>query len=503
MMPFAVLLLLLSRVCYGSDTWSDDDDQKVLILNELNFHQSVKQEAPMLVYFHIEKCEACNRINSVLKNMSSLLHSQVPSIQLASVDCDIHHSLHASEAIRKFPTIRMYSRDSQFEYDGAPYFDSLFAWTKRVTGAPVKPVASNEELRELLQQHSMVLLFTGETSSPEHRTLEQLANEQTNVFFASGRFEGFGAAKLMLLRNFDTPVEHYEGEPTKSSISSWIESKSSATVDLFDTKTTATKMFKEVGVKSLVIFTEDMSTPEYAAFFAVAAAASQQFVATRAAPSSESGRVLFSYLGAEKKETADVWIIEKQEYGIKRFRFDGEVTEAGLQQFLLDFQQGLLLPTLKSQPVPAEQPSEGVIYLVGKNFDQLVRRCPESVFVFFYAPQCKHSGLFGPVFDELANSLNAHRDVLKFGVIDGSANEVHGLDVAGFPSLYLFRAGEKDDPVEYAEARKKKALLEFLLAELPNDESTGALKRDLQALLGADQAEQRAEKQAEAPETDL
>jgi len=494
------LLLLLCWACLCSDTWGVED-QPVLILNEESFHESTKAREPLFVYFHIEKCEACDRINPVLKNMSALLKAQQPSIELASVDCDIHPSLLQSEAIRKFPTIRMYSRGTQFDYEGQPYFESLFSWTKRVTGAAVKPLASKDELQTLLQQHSMVLLFTGETGSAEHRLLEQVSNERTEVWFASGSIDGFESGKIILLRNFDLPVVHFEGETTKSGILAWIDSNSSPTVDFFEAETTAKRMFSVVGTKSLVIFTEDMASPEYTAFLAFAPSAAREFVTTRAAFSSEQGLTLFSYLGAEKKDSPDVWIIEKQDFGIKRFRLDEPITEASLQRFIDDCRQGKLFPHLKSQTEPPEQPSEGVFYLVGKNFERLVLQSEESFFVFFFAPHCQHSGLFGPVFDELATRLTAHRDVLKFGVIDGSNNEVHNFDVAGFPSLYLFKAGDKKEPVEYAERRTKKHLLQFLLEELPKDSSTAELISELETILAEHTSQMPQEKRE--TETDL
>lgn len=102
---------------------------------------------------------------------------------------------------------------------------------------------------------------------------------------------------------------------------------------------------------------------------------------------------------------------------------------------------------------------------VGTTFKQKVLDDAASdTLVYFFVPWCAHCKSFEPVLAELAAQMIEEQH-LKFVRIDGSKNEVAhpSVRLRGFPSIYLFRANDKANPIEYDGERSALALKAFLM----------------------------------------
>jgi len=123
------------------------------------------------------------------------------------------------------------------------------------------------------------------------------------------------------------------------------------------------------------------------------------------------------------------------------------LTEAGISTFVRDFQNGHLQPHLKSEPVPASQVGP-VLQIVGKTFDSIVMDPSKDVLVNFYAPWCGHCKKLEPVYRDLAKKVEGV-STLVIARIDATANDVADMDVEGFPTIKLWRAGNKEERLDY------------------------------------------------------
>ena len=122
---------------------------------------------------------------------------------------------------------------------------------------------------------------------------------------------------------------------------------------------------------------------------------------------------------------------------------------------------GKVQPNIKSEPIP-EKNDEPVKVIVGKTFDEIVLDNSKDVLVEFYAPWCGHCKSLTPKYDELGKLFKDDPTVV-IAKIDATAND-SPADVQGFPTIILYPAGDKTNPVNYEGERTTKAMANFVKA---------------------------------------
>ena len=137
-----------------------------------------------------------------------------------------------------------------------------------------------------------------------------------------------------------------------------------------------------------------------------------------------------------------------------------ELSEKKIAKFVDDFVAGKVEPSIKSEPVPEKQ--EGpVTVVVAKNYDDVVINNDKDVLLEFYAPWCGHCKALAPKYEELAGMYKSNADKVTIAKVDATANDVPD-EIAGFPTIKLFKAGEKGEPVEYSGSRTVEDIAAFI-----------------------------------------
>ena len=102
---------------------------------------------------------------------------------------------------------------------------------------------------------------------------------------------------------------------------------------------------------------------------------------------------------------------------------------------------------LKSSPVDGAYSASSEVNIVDVNADSFkseVIDVSTDVMVLVHAPWCSHCKSFKPTFERVARALRSSVSTLKVCRMDGDKNDVHGLKVTSFPTLFIFPALEKE-----------------------------------------------------------
>jgi protein disulfide-isomerase A1 len=144
------------------------------------------------------------------------------------------------------------------------------------------------------------------------------------------------------------------------------------------------------------------------------------------------------------------------------FDQDKEITAAAIKSFVEDFVSGKMEPSVKSEPIPETQ--EGpVTVIVAKNYNDIVLDDTKDVLVEFYAPWCGHCKALAPKYEDLASlyAKSEFKDKVVIAKVDATANDVPD-EIQGFPTIKLYPAGAKEEPVTYQGSRTVEDLIKFI-----------------------------------------
>eukprot|EP01012_Entosiphon_sulcatum_P008340 TRINITY_DN1448_c0_g1_i1.p2 TRINITY_DN1448_c0_g1~~TRINITY_DN1448_c0_g1_i1.p2 ORF type:complete len:262 (-),score=47.84 TRINITY_DN1448_c0_g1_i1:74-859(-) len=123
--------------------------------------------------------------------------------------------------------------------------------------------------------------------------------------------------------------------------------------------------------------------------------------------------------------------------------------------------------TVAEAPKPVEV-HDGVVVLTPDNFDSVALDSTKDVFVKFYAPWCGHCQRMVQTWNELAE---AEKDRVVIAKVDADAHRDLGarFGVQGFPTLKLFKKGDKTGDVVYRGARDVASWHKFLNEQLASE----------------------------------
>lgn len=136
-----------------------------------------------------------------------------------------------------------------------------------------------------------------------------------------------------------------------------------------------------------------------------------------------------------------------------------------LEKFLEDIFEGKLNSTTISQRVPNEPPDLTFRCVVTSNFKDKILNESEDALVVVTAPWCHHCKDFKPVLN-VTSQLLRNITTIKFYWMDGTKNEYPPElpNFRGFPTLFLYPAGRKNETDAYDGERDVPGLISYLTA---------------------------------------
>jgi protein disulfide-isomerase A1 len=148
----------------------------------------------------------------------------------------------------------------------------------------------------------------------------------------------------------------------------------------------------------------------------------------------------------------------------KKYPYDQEadITATTIGKFVQDFVDGKIEPSIKSEPIPSTQ--EGPVQIVvAKNYDDIVLDDTKDVLIEFYAPWCGHCKALAPKYDILAGLYvdGGFSDKVTIAKVDATLNDVPD-EIQGFPTIKMYKAGDKSNPVTYSGSRSIEDLIKFV-----------------------------------------
>ena len=450
---------------------------RVLVLTQDNFTQTVEESPIILVEFYAPWCGHCKRLAPDYTKAATVLHDQGTNVLLAKVDATVEKDLATEYGVEGFPTLKIFRHGRVSEYKGPREGAGIVNYMFKQSLPPTIPLLSKNDLVTYTKSGKPTVVGFFETMEDAHfQEYSDAANEGresqmlwlhcSDPEIAKVYNIEFGMVAVFMPRQFynkhEKKIKIYKGSFDVSSEELMNNLKQLGTPLVgMRTKTNAEHMYTryplfvgyislEDGEDSFGYWNEKVLLPLALKYPNMQFALSDEQEFKNEVQSLQlhdrGDDLLVGILGPENK----------------RYAYEDEdISVDGLNEFIEAFMDDELKPVRKSQSAPSKQTGP-VKVVVGDTFKDIVEDPEKDVLIEFYAPWCGHCKALEPVYSSLAKKFKKN-DKLVIAKIDGTENEFpEYYKVSGFPTIYFVPAGENSLPILYEGERELKKFVKFL-----------------------------------------
>ncbi|CAJ2501557.1 Uu.00g044100.m01.CDS01 [Anthostomella pinea] len=435
-------------------------------LGKGTFDDFVKTNDLVLAEFYAPWCGHCKALAPEYEEAATTLKEK--DIKLAKVDCTEEQDLCQTYGVEGYPTLKIFRGvDNITPYSGQRKADAITSFMIKQS-LPAVSLLSADTIEDFKTADKVVLVAYVDPSDKSANETYTATAEQLRDSYLFGatndatlaEAEGVTAPAIVLYKQFDEGKSTFTDKFDKDAILAFVKTASTPLIGEVGPETYSGYM--SAGIPLAYIFAE---TPEER---------TELGEALKPVAEKFRGKVNFATIDAKSfgahagnlnlpTDKFPSFAIQETVKN-QKFPFDSEkeLTADAISSFVEDFSAGKIEPSLKSEPIPETQ--EGAVtVVVGKSYEDIVLDDTKDVLIEFYAPWCGHCKALAPKYEDLA-SLYANsefKDKVVIAKVDATANDVPD-EIQGFPTIKLYAAGAKSEPVDYSGPRTVDDLIKFV-----------------------------------------
>ncbi|CAK7242554.1 MAG: protein disulfide-isomerase precursor [Sporothrix thermara] len=457
--------LIMALVAFGSTLVSGAETSDVHQLKTSTFDEFIKTNEIVLAEFFAPWCGHCKALAPEYEEAATTLKEK--NIKLAKIDCTEEAELCQTYGVEGYPTLKIFrGTDNVVAYKGQRKAAAITSYMIKQS-LPAVSTITKDNLDEFKKADKVVLVaYFKADDKASNETFTKVAEKlRDNYPFAASsdaelaEAEGITVPSIVLYKDFD------EGKAV------FTDKFDEAAIEKF-AKTASTPLIGEVGPET---YSDYMSAGIPLAYIFSETAEERKELAEELKPIAEAHRGTINFATIDAKafgahaanlnlptDKFPSFAIQETSKNQKyTFDIDAKITKDAIKKFVDNYVAGKIEPSIKSEPIPEKQ--EGVTIVVAKNYDDIVLDDTKDVLVEFYAPWCGHCKALAPKYDDLAAqyAASAFKDKVVIAKVDATANDVPD-EIQGFPTIKLFAAGKKDEPITYSGSRTVEDLITFI-----------------------------------------
>ena len=472
----SLLLACLSSVALSHGDHShghdhgDSGDKSVYPMTSATFAADIQEHPLTLVEFFAPWCGHCKQLAPNYEAAAKRLAADNSPAVLAAVDCTVEKDLCSQYGVKGFPTLKLFraSTSNPADYTGGRTADDIYNYMSKQT-QPAYVTLDGDDSEFWSKSGVKVVGVFASADSDEAKEFIETANKLRNDYqfaitdsAASVKSHAEGdadvkAPSVLLIKTGEPAVVH-DSSFTEASLTSFINAEGFSVLG-------------EIGPENFQKYV-DRGLPMAWVFYDPNTSDSEEQLQliTAAAKTVKSKLSVVKLDGVKWAEHAKHFglgpelpsVVVEDRDNNKNYVYhtpSGGLTTDSLATHFQGFLDKSIQPNVKSQDVPADNDGD-VKVIVGKSFDSEVLSNEKDVFVEFYAPWCGHCKALAPKWEELGGMF-ADNDNVVIAKVDATENDTPAK-VQGFPTLILYPAGRKDQPLPYEGDRTPDAMADFI-----------------------------------------
>ncbi|XVF24979.1 hypothetical protein REPUB_Repub13aG0173900 [Reevesia pubescens] len=445
--------------------------QRIVVeLNSDNSKRTIDDNEFVLVLGYAPWCVRSAELMPHFAEAATSLKELGSPLLMAKLDAERYPKVASFLDIKGFPTLLLFVNGTSLAYTGGYSAEEIVIWARKKTGVPVIRISTVTEAEEFLKKHQMFVIglfekFEGSNYDAFIKAATSVAEiqfvEANKIEVAKFLYPDIKATNLFLGIVKSEPERYtaYEGTFEMESILQFLD------YNKFPLVTKLTEL------NSVRVYSSPIKLQVYV--FAKADDFKTLLEPLQDVARKFKTKIMFIYIdimdenlakpfltlfGLEESKNTLVTAFDNE--GSSKFLLQSNPTPGNIEEFCLGLLHGSISTYFKSQPIP-DNKNASVIAVVGKTFDDLVLNSPKNVLLEVYTPWCINCETTSKQVEKLAKHFKG-LDNLVFAKIDDSANEHPKLQVDDYPSLFLYKAGDKDRPIKLSTKSTSKELAAFI-----------------------------------------
>ncbi|KAK7335937.1 hypothetical protein VNO80_28083 [Phaseolus coccineus] len=441
--------------------------QRIVIeLNNDNTERVVNGNEFVLVLGYAPWCPRSAEIMPHFAEAATSLRELRIPLVMAKLDADRYPKPASFLGVKGFPTLLLFVNGTSQPYSGGFTADDIVIWARKKTGTPVIRISSVVEAEKFLRKYQMFLLgqfdkFEGPDyeefvsaakSDNETQFVEVNQVELARVLYPAinptGRFLG-------IVKSEPERYTAYDGAFTMNKILEFVDYNKFPLVTKLTEMNSVRVYASPVKLQVLVFANID----DFKNLLDLLQDVARTF----------KSKIMFIYVDIDDENLAKPFltlfgleeskniVVAAFDNGMSsKYLLESKPTQSNIEDFCNNLVQGSLSPYFKSQPIP-DNTEASVHVIVGKTFDVEILSSKKDVLLEVFTPWCINCEATSKQVEKLAKHYKGSSNLI-FARIDASANEHPNLQVNDYPTLLLYRADDKANPIKLSTKSSLKEL---------------------------------------------
>ena len=368
--------------------------------------------------------------------------------------------------VRGYPTLKFFINGIPINYEKERKTDAMLEFLKKKMEPSIQELKTVEEIKDKaeLKGRRCILVSDNSNDLANYEVTGKLVEEFKFYYVTENLgkeyFPEITSPSIVVLRDFGEKKIIYTGSFNPSEIEKYLRTLQFDIVSALDEES-AKIVFGGGKKKGILLITYDTVSDEIFENFKEFAEKhkSDKYMYLISKNNNDMGKRYTEFFKISENETPLVEIVDGQGR-LSRYRHTGKLNLEELEDFLDDYELGKIEKFIKSEPIPEINP--GPVYkVVAKTFNEEIINNDLDIFVKYYAPWCGHCKNLAPIFEQMAANLMENKK-LKLVEIDATANDIEGVNINSYPTLYLYPANKKRSPIKYEGGRTEDEMIKFI-----------------------------------------
>ncbi|KAF2663568.1 protein disulfide isomerase [Microthyrium microscopicum] len=424
-------------------------------LKKDTFNDHIESHELVLAEFFAPWCGHCKALAPEYEEAATTLKEK--NISLVKVDCTEQADLCQEHGVEGYPTLKVFrGLKSVQAYPGARKSAAIISYMTK-QALPAVSVLDKDTLKDFKTSDSVVLVgYFGADDKASNETFTAVADSLRDSYLfgaisdeSVAKAEGVEQPSIVLYKTFDEGKNTFDKKFDEEAIKKF--AKAAATPLVGEVGPDTYQGYMSAGIPLAYIFAETEEERKELA------------KELKSVAETYKGKINFATIDAkafgQHASNLNLEVGKWPAFAIQdtaknqKYPFDQgkKVTVKDITAFVDEFSSGKVKPSIKSEPTPENQDGP-VTIIVANNYDEIVMDDKKDVLVEFYAPWCGHCKALAPKYDELGELFKPFADKVTIAKVDATLNDVPD-DIQGFPTIKLFLAGKKSEPLTYSGGR--------------------------------------------------